>query len=458
LLTMLETAKERAKSAGAELLNVADAAKTSVDTVAGKAIVAAHGSLATAKEAYEKQGNLGETLAGVFKDRVDVIGLRDAGYGMAGEALRERKVQAKLALMDMAVPVRARMLIGIREVLKSQAVADPDMWSCASSNITSGIDVFWDDLTIYVETMESGTKDSIRNKTISDLTELAEIGEKPCCLSPRWFRAFILYHFLPFDVSIFGQFKDPMFWIFTLLSCLTMYGIRIAFMSMILLLMVLGCPGDEYQYVCYILAFKGTQFISSGLVMAVMASVKYYMCVLPGGTHTCNENGPGVNVDVLTSSIDFFGCCILCWVCFALLHTSDRSAGLREIGEDPDAEDGKLCCCKWHPKRGGRLKALLGYDLFCFFASCALLYGLSYASAKQDGLDINKDYAEETTKWEFRTAIFWARIFYSLLAFPFIIFMIPGINSILTHTTATGFNRQGMCVPYMLRPLPVAAE
>lgn len=416
-------------------------------------------SVARAKQAYEdgKFTDMGESLAGVIQDRVDIAGLRDAGYGLAGEALATRKREAKIALMDMSAPMRQRALLGIREVLKAQCVADPDMWSCASRRITDGIDVFWDDLTVYIETIESDSKDHIRDKIISDVKALAELGNPPMCLSPGWWRALILYHFLPFDVSLFGCCKDPLFWIFTLASCCTSHGVRVAFFSLLLLLMLLGCPGDEYQLVQYILAFKGTQFISSGVCMAMVASVKYYMCVNPGGTHTCDTDGPGVNVGVASSLIDFFGCSILCWIVFLVLPTSTRSAGLREIATDPEAADNdKLCCCRWHPQRGGRIKGLLGYDLLCFLASCGLCYGLCYMTAKEMGHDEVKVSFLHT--WEFQTAIFWARIFYSLLAFPFIVFMIPGINSILTHTSATGYNRNGICVPYMLHPMPLAAE
>jgi hypothetical protein len=358
-------------------------------------------------------------------------------------------------MFDMGSAARVRILFAVREMLKSQAVADPDMWNCASRRIKDGIDVFWDDLTVYIETMESDSKDALRNKVQSDLETLEGLGDKPTPCSPKWWRALILYHYFPFDISIFGQVKDPLFWIFTAISCLTMYGIRCAFFSVILILMLCGCPADEYQLVQYILAFKGTQFISSGVIMAIMAAVKYYMCVKPGGTHTCDEEGPGVTTDVTSSAIDFFGSCILCWIVFLLLPTSKRSGGLREIAEDPEAaDDKKLCCCRWHSDRGGRLAGLLRYDLFCFSAACALCYFLGKQSSEEQ--DIGLD--DEVSKWQFRAAIYFARIFYSMLAFPFIIFMIPGINSILTHTTATGYNRQGLCVPCMLHPMPDALD
>lgn len=40
------------------------------------------------------------------------------------------------------------------------------------------------------------------------------------------------------------------------------------------------------------------------------------------------------------------------------------------------------------------------------------------------------------------------------LSFPFMIFQLPVLSGILTHTIPTGYNAQGLCVPYLLRPMP----
>merc|ERR1712216_329047 len=109
-------------------------------------------------------------------------------------------------------------------------------------------------------------------------------------------------------------------------------------------------------------------------------------------------------------------------------------------------------------QKGGRLAKLLSWDLLCFALSLGLLafmvhYGTSETNEGRTVLG-QEEYESYMSTWEFRTSIFFARVFYSLLSFPFIIFMIPGLNGILTHTTATGYNRQGMCVPFVLHPVP----
>merc|ERR1712176_810065 len=53
-----------------------------------------------------------------------------------------------------------------------------------------------------------------------------------------------------------------------------------------------------------------------------------------------------------------------------------------------------------------------------------------------------------------KQAIFWARVLYALLSLPFVLFWVPGLQGILTHTSLTGYNKNGVAVPYTLRPMP----
>merc|ERR1712137_772993 len=66
--------------------------------------------------------------------------------------------------------------------------------------------------------------------------------------------------------------------------------------------------------------------------------------------------------------------------------------------------------------------------------------------------DIKHEVESYYFTYDFRVAIYWTRIFYSILSAPFFLFYLPVLNGILTHTTATGYNRQGVCVPFMMPP------
>lgn len=248
------------------------------------------------------------------------------------------------------------------------------MWTSVRDRTGRLIDLFWDDLTLYIESVVFDAKEQLLNRA-ADHKVLAEMGSEPMCCTPVWLRAKLLYTYLPFDISVFGQIKGPLFLFLTLLSITPMFGIRVAFFTVILLCIVSGRPPDEYQLVTFILTFKGAQFLSSGVFMACVAAVKYYLCVKPGGHHTCDTEGPGVSQDLVTSSVDFFGSYVLVWIAFLLLPCSGSFGGSRELAEDPESSSssrGVGCCEDYDQTRGGRLAGLLGYDLCCFLLSCDL--------------------------------------------------------------------------------------
>jgi len=435
------------------------------------------------------------------KDRLDMAALQAAGFGAVGPILQRRKIEAYDSLFVLSEPLRMQLMLALREMVKDAAIADPEMPGCVSNRIEMAVDRFWNDLIVYQEQMVQDAKDAAAGRIPVEHAQLAALGHDPMPLTPFWLRSKMLYHFLPFDKSIFGCAKDPIFWILTIVSMIPIFGCRILFFTVLLAFLLRGCPADEYQLVSYILMFKGTQVISSGLIMAVIATVKYYGCVHSDLGHTCDIDGPGATQDVISGIIDFAGSCVLVWIAFLCLPCSSNSAGSRDLGLGGDDADGmqsdftmsdsdgsvvgggmsawrRFCCCccrccrrRWDPSRGGRLAGLLVWDFISFALSCIMLVTLCNVDkthARPGGrptvMDnwenlftwegIQKAVQEDWTTWEFRTDFFMIRIFYGFLMFPYVIFLIPVLNSILTHTTPTGFNRHGVCVPYMLPPMP----
>ncbi|CAK8993010.1 Uncharacterized protein SCF082_LOCUS3319 [Durusdinium trenchii] len=296
------------------------------------------------------------------------------------------------------------------------------MWISVRDRLARLIDLFWDDLTLYIESVVFDAQEQILNRA-ADHRALAELGPQPMCCGPRWLRAKLLYSYLPFDISIFGQIKSPFFLLLTVISITPMFGIRVAFFTLILLLIIAGRPPDEYQMVTFILTFKGAQFLSSGVFMACLAAVKYYMCVKPGGTHTCDTEGPGVSQDLVTSSVDFFGSCLLVWIAFLLLPCSRSFGGVRDIAEEKESKsEVSGCCHDYDPGRGGRLAGLLGYDLCCFLVSCGLIYYLTMLDVASRGElqnALDQDLLVDLQRWQFRSRVFFGRILYGLLSlFP----------------------------------------
>lgn len=479
---MLEGLRGRVATAGQAVHGIAHSAKDK-----------ARQRLQQAQEKMSQQGDYTElrsTLQSFMADRahVDVDALRQAGFGIrdrVGAEWYKHKQEAERKLFDMAGPVRDAVLLALRESVKQGLTADPDMCRCIKTRMEELVDLFWDDLLQTIsKTMEDAKQQALGQQT-KDIDTLAEVGQPPCLLGPRWWRAKLLYHLLPFDLSIFGNFKDPMWWVLTFLMCMPNFSflpepwncipIRVPFFTVYLICVVTGCPADEFQLVQFIMAIKGLQFVCSGVLMMCIAAYMYFMCVHPGGKHTCDQSGPGAKQPLFVSLTDWLGTCILVWVAFLWLPCSSRSAGSRdefeleaEEGDVREAREVTATCCGGvrDSDKGGRLRRWLGYDLVCFVGSVIVCYiimcvdlghlrpGDDDKSGFPEMQTIVGESIKEAERWTGHAAVFWARIWYALLSLPFLIFWIPGLQGILTHTRLTGYNKNGACVPYMLHPVP----
>jgi len=394
-------------------------------------------------------------------------------------------------MFDLSAGTRARIMLVLRESVKSVATDDPDMWTCVKTRADVAVDLIWDDLTVYIETAVDDQKVAVLGKTLVTHEALVDMGadQAPRCLSPSWWRAQVLYNFAPFDRSFFGLVKNPIWWLLTFISITPVFGIRVVFFAFILLFVVSSLPPDEFQLVRFILGFKGTQFIT-GTMLAFKAAAEYNLCVHPHGTHSCDVAGPGVKDHQLYSCIDYLGSCLLVWVAFFCLPCSQPSAGSRddiqtetaesngrdlsrgdpqpsslEAGSQPSSlEPGPprtkcFCCSRWDPSRGGRLAGLLVWDLASFCLSSIFLLGMVWVDAShlRPGGDpfanpSSEALVDRLDTWEFRTSFYFARICYALLSFPFLVFNLPVVNGILTHVAPTGYNRYGLCLPCVLKP------
>jgi len=236
---------------------------------------------------------------------------------------------------------------------------------------------------------------------------LGMIGERPHPCSYQGLRSFILYHFLPYDKSMFGTLEDPVYIFFFILSM--MPDIRVIFYLVVLFLFVVPGPPDEFQLVQFIMMFKGTQFISGGVAMMACGGTQYFWCITDvsikdtGGKeyhgHTCDTDGPGSSQPVLVGVLDIIGSCVLVWTAFRLLDISVNGAGDRQSDPYLGHESGMLptdeevsaasvderedmsekflwrCCFRGRKAkgRGGRLRGFLKYDLICVSMCLGLL-------------------------------------------------------------------------------------
>ena len=69
---------------------------------------------------------------------------------------------------------------------------------------------------------------------------------------------------------------------------------------------------------------------------------------------------------------------------------------------------------------------------------CVVLLQLSLQS---QGLSLT------SVDWRTSAALHWTKTLYLLLAFPFLLFKLPVLGKLLTHTRPTGYNPRGNVVP-----------
>lgn len=364
---------------------------------------------------------------------------------------RRQKVAANLerakgCLLDVSSPVRQSLYTVIRDTLLKNAVDDPDMWGWVKRLITVLMNDFWADVEVEVE---RGIEASVFKQP--EMPEEKIQSPKTClqrlCCCCVCFQNFILYHYLPCDKSIFGSFKNPVYLLIVGITCIPFFSIRVIFFLFLLMLLGLASDGlDEYQLISFVLSAKGMQFFTGGILANAYGASQYYyalqFCEL---SQDCiDRHSPGGSEPMwIVPVFDFFGSVIVVWIAFGLLSCSSKH-GLQtqrqmlrqtmrgEQGADQAAPESK----------GGRLLRLLWWDLGCFSFCCCGLAALQYVTK-----------AELDSK-TFRANIFWCRVMYSLTAFPFFFFAIPGLRQVLTHAEPTGFSRNGRCVPLIIGSPP----
>eukprot|EP00929_Paragymnodinium_shiwhaense_P041961 TRINITY_DN21793_c0_g1_i1.p1 TRINITY_DN21793_c0_g1~~TRINITY_DN21793_c0_g1_i1.p1 ORF type:complete len:471 (+),score=85.66 TRINITY_DN21793_c0_g1_i1:41-1453(+) len=430
---------------------------------AGVAKTAANSAHGAAASAASKGGDMSEKMM--------------ASAMAQWEEMPTHKEFAKARLLDAAGPARHQLLMSARDVVKASATSDPDMWPCVRPAIRAAVDTAFNDLE---QDLEGKLQDAILKKHEDDDTEGPECCGALCCLCCA-VRAFILHHMYPHDKSFFGQSKDCVFLAITALTMVPVHGIRVLVFTVFLIMHLCPGPADEFQLINFILTFKGMQFITGGIVAMCMGSMQYFRCYSAAGRDgdkllECIEtSGPGAFESLFGELLDYIGCIVIVWIAFLALPCSKKYAETLYVGRAPPVEQEEtVCfCCTGVRTRGGRLRSLLCVDVLAFIASLFFLAVITFLSCTDEVAELQKvstnltaanttatDVGSQTSASmltllehpQFKANVFWSKCVYALLSFPFLVFKVPVISSILTHSKATGYNEHGACVPFAIDP------
>lgn len=378
-------------------------------------------------------------------------------------APKEKKKDQDLSeLLDVTAGMRSRLLTSWKVMLKDSMTGDPDMWTCVRHIYAGAVENVWVDVEHEVErSLEKAavvrTERERHEKQGPTSKHALKLGYLQC-------RAFMLSHFLPFNKSIFGKLNDPIYVVMYLITLLPIQGLRVAFFSIILLMLFFPGPPDEFQLINFILLFKGMQFLTGGIVQLALGSYKYFACY---SWHKDNVlecimvQGPGTG-NFWHMLLDYLGNILLVWVAFFALpyarnlvamttkRSLERQRSVREeerrrssVDEEVDVPQfGGLAI------RGGKMRRLIQYDMACFSLSVVALFVVTLLT---DGLQ--PTWFEMTESPQFKANVFWCMVLYGMLSFPFLMFQLPFFLSVLTHSDPSGFNRHGACVPFGLEPV-----
>jgi len=370
---------------------------------------------------------------------------------MSTQGLRQEKNRQDF--FEATAPIRKKVLGAIKDAIKQSAMADPDMWPSVRSALEAILDHALNDV-------EHELERNLEKALYQRVTDSAAEGPKGSLLLAPWygFRAFVLHHYLPHNKLVWGKLRDPIYLVMYLATFLPIHGVRVCIFAMVLLMLVFPGPPDEYQLINFILLCKGCQFLSTGFFQLLLGAMKYFFCYTvfrdssqPAELMICIDNhGPGAH-DGYGLALDYLGSIALVWVAFRLLPRSQKHAHDRIDMADSDTSELEVAEEKRRAANaGGRLRALMWYDRTCFLVSTVLALMLSLPDMW--GLWEDGGFYAVVTELpgdpHFNANLFWCCVFYSLTSLPFFPFCISGLQEVMTHCYATGFNRHGACVAF----------
>mmetsp|Transcript_69586 Transcript_69586/g.201662 ORF Transcript_69586/g.201662 Transcript_69586/m.201662 type:complete len:465 (+) Transcript_69586:62-1456(+) len=265
-------------------------------------------------------------------------------------------------------------------------------------------------------------------------------GSGPDCI-----RAFFRYHLYPCDKTFWALLKDPVWIVFTLASLIPWAGMT---PLIFLFIFIIIDKTDEYQLITFILQFKGTQFLSHGVIKCIMGFFMFIGCVTvpaKGSEHSCDESGPGVNSSYVVVVAGWLLQVVLIAIAFALLPWS-KEKGRKELKGNINRNTEAPQSAR---RAGGYIRNLLAYDLVMFLICIGVIGYVLYTRPNKE-----KDYDD----WVVQQAFFSVQVVYGLCAFPFFFFTLPVLQAILTHSIPTKYDSLGRACAIVGPPKPPKEE
>jgi len=186
----------------------------------------------------------------------------------------------------------------------------------------------------------------------------------------------------------------------------------------------------------FILQFKGTQFISHGVIRTLTGFFMYVSCVtaVAQSNHQCEEQGPGLAGSFEAIIGGWIVQIILVWWAFCLLPCSEDKGRSQLSGKLEFEQSSRT------KRAGGWIMYLLIWDMLAFLICTA---GLIYILIRREQA-LDQGYAKTYDDWAVKHAFYACQVVYGYLSMPFFFFTLPVLRNVLTHSVPTAYNRKGI--------------
>jgi hypothetical protein len=307
----------------------ADAAADAAVSAAGAAASVASGAAAYAKHEAACAANTAAATAATAAATAATAAAK------AGELKEYASDEARrVAYQQLGKGVE--MVMAKVERFLYRQVVDPDMPPTVQRGVQALVASLTDELDDTL--LEKAAGAVLRSEADGGGTEPAFCG----CFGV--IRAFVLYHLMPWDKSIWAKMRDPVWCVALLIGSMPLLGVRVAWWVFVFLLLD---HHDEFTLCNFVVTFKASHFVSGCFVAALSGTTTYMACNEAGD---CHEAGPGVSLPAYEADL----CAVLvqslcCWVAMAFLPWATPKGGkLYKVSKKLDSHE--LAATK-----GGRL-------------------------------------------------------------------------------------------------------
>ena len=321
------------------------------------------------------------------------------------------------------------------------------------NSVRTGIDLLAEDVCVDVEIkILEALRQNVGGKT--DAAKFSKQESLKCCRPNccSYIRASMLYTLYPYDRSIWSQLRDPWFYILKLLTIFPMFYISMSFWFF---LWILKDKRDEYTLVKFIVDLKSSLFISA-VINSVLGNIMYLRCTTIDPTAVpCHSNSPGqmqpfwpvAGFFVLQLVLTFVSTMLNCCSLVKGKHAKQKSDKLGRSALVLELETETR-------RRRSRIFCWIVYDIVAVAIVCAIVVLAIATEATYGSGGVNNITStnilhtpEQHIPRDLAEVLYWCRVLYGWLCFPWLLLLLPGMFPLLTHTKATGYTRDGRTVP-----------